>query len=305
LRALHIDGNRLTLAELREVVYERRPVLLAPDAREKVAASRRIVEELVQQNRVAYAVNTGVGKLSDVRIASDQIRELQMNLLRSHAVGVGSPLSEPVTRAMMLLRTNSLAKGFSGVRPVVLDTLSEILNRGVHPVIPSQGSVGASGDLAPLAHLALVLAGEGMAIHEGRLLRGAEAMSGAEVKLLELEAKEAISLMNGTQAMLAVGTLSLLAAENLVDTADVLGALTLDALRGTTVAMDERIHRARPHEGQLQSARNVRRLLEGSQIRQSHIDCSRVQDAYSLRCIPQVHGAVRDTLAFCRQVFEV
>ena len=305
MRALHIDGERLTLAELREVVYERRPVLLAPDAREKVAASRRIVEELVQQNRVAYAVNTGVGKLSDVRIASDQIRELQINLLRSHAVGVGSPLSEPVTRAMMLLRANSLAKGFSGVRPVVIDTLSEMLNRGVHPVIPSQGSVGASGDLAPLAHLALVLAGEGMAIQQGRQLRGAEAMSGAQVRFLALEAKEAISLMNGTQAMLAIGALSLLAAENLVDTADVLGALTLDALRGTTVAMDERIHRARPHWGQLQSARNVRRLLEGSEIRQSHIDCNRVQDAYSLRCIPQVHGAVRDTLAFCRQVFEV
>ena len=305
MRALHIDGEQLTLADLREVVYENRPVLLAPDAREKVLASREVVEELVGENRVAYAVTTGVGKLSDVRILPEQIRELQMNLLRSHAVGVGPPLSQYVTRAMVLLRANSLAKGFSGVRPLVIDTLCEMLTRGVHPVIPSQGSVGASGDLAPLAHLALVLAGEGEAAYEGRRLQGGEAMAAAQVKPLALEAKEAISLINGTQAMLAIGTLALLMAQTLVDTADVLGALTLDALRGTTVAMDERIHLARPHAGQLQSARNVRRLLEGSEIRRSHIDCNRVQDAYSLRCIPQVHGAVRDTLAYCRQVFDV
>jgi histidine ammonia-lyase len=228
-----------------------------------------------------------------------------MNLLRSHAVGVGPALSESVTRAMILLRANSLAKGFSGLRPLVIDALCEMLNRGVHPVIPSQGSVGASGDLAPLAHLALVLVGEGEAIYEGRHLRGAEALEAAQIKSVALEAKEAISLINGTQAMLAIGTLSLIAAQMLVDTADVLGALTLDALRGTTVAMDERIHRARPHSGQLQSAANVRRLLENSEIRQSHIDCDRVQDAYSLRCIPQVHGAVRDTLAYCRQVFDI
>jgi len=303
--ALHIDGDRLTLADLREAVYAQRAVLLAPDARRKVAQSREVVEELVRENRVAYAVTTGVGKLSDVRIAGEQIRELQINLLRSHAAGVGPPLSEAVTRAMILLRANSLAKGFSGVRPIVIDTLCEMLNRGVHPVIPSQGSVGASGDLAPLAHLALVLPGEGEAIYQGRKLRGGDALSAAQIKPVTLEAKEAISLINGTQAMLAIGTLSLLAAQTLVDTADVLGALTLDALRGTTVAMDERIHQARPHSGQLRSAENVRRLLEGSEIRKSHLDCNRVQDAYSLRCIPQVHGAVRDTLSFCRRVFEV
>jgi histidine ammonia-lyase len=305
LRSLPIDGDNLTFANLRQVVYERRPVSLAPGARRKVSASRDVVEELVRENRLAYAVTTGVGKLSDVRIAPDQIRELQMNLLRSHSVGVGIPLSEPVTRAMILLRANSMAKGFSGARPVVIDTLCEMLNRGVHPVIPSQGSVGASGDLAPLAHLALVLVGEGEAIYQGQRLGGAEAMSAAQLNPVALEAKEAISLINGTQAMLAIGTLSLMTAQTLVDTADVLGALTLDALRGTTVAMDERIHRARPHSGQLKSASNVRRLLEGSEIRLSHVDCKRVQDAYSLRCIPQVHGAVRDTLAYCRQVFDI
>ncbi|MBV9072311.1 MAG: histidine ammonia-lyase [Acidobacteria bacterium] len=304
MHALHIDGEQLSLADLRDAVYHHRPVLLAPDAREKTLASRAVIDELVRENRVAYAVTTGVGKLSDTRIPPEQIRELQMNLLRSHAVGVGPALSESVVRAMILLRANSLAKGFSGVRPLVIDTLCEMLNRRVHPVIPSQGSVGASGDLAPLAHLALVVAGEGEATFDGKHLSGAQAMAAAQVKPVVLEAKEAISLINGTQAMLAIGALSLLAAETLVDTADVLGALTLDALRGTTVAMDERIHRARPHAGQIESARNLRRLLEGSQIRESHIDCNRVQDAYSLRCIPQVHGAVRDTLGYCRKVFE-
>jgi histidine ammonia-lyase len=280
-------------------------VLLAPEARRKVETSREVIEDLVRADRVAYAVTTGVGKLSDVRIPPDEITALQMNLLRSHAAGVGPPLSEATTRAMMLLRANSLAKGFSGVRPAVIDTLCEMVNRGVHPVIPSQGSVGASGDLAPLAHLALVLAGEGEALYQGRRMTGAEAMAAAQTKPLVPQAKEAISLINGTQAMLAVGALSLLASEILIDTADVIGALTLDALRGTTVAMDERIHQARPHAGQLRTAANVLRLLEGSEIRRSHLDCKRVQDAYSLRCIPQVHGAVRDTLGHCRKVFEI
>ena len=217
MRALHIDGDQLALEDLREVVFERRPVLLTPDAREKVLASREVIEQLVRENRVAYAVTTGVGKLSDVRIAPEQICELQLNLLRSHAVGIGTPLSEPVTRAMMLLRANSLAKGFSGVRPLVIDTLCEMLSRGVHPIIPSQGSVGASGDLAPLAHLALVLVGEGEALFQGRKVAGREAMAAAQVKPIALEAKEAISLINGTQAMLAVGTLSVLTAQTLVD----------------------------------------------------------------------------------------
>ena len=207
---------------------------------------------------------------------------------------------------MMLLRANSLAKGHSGIRPVVIDTLCEMLTRGVIPYVPSQGSVGASGDLAPLAHLALVLIGEGECLDEkGSRISSAEALRNAQIKPLVLEAKEAISLINGTQAMLAVGTLSLLAAEILVDSADVIGALTLDALRGTDVAFDERIHQARPHRGQLATAANLRKMLEGSEIRRSHADCNRVQDAYSLRCIPQVHGAVRDTLAHCREVFEI
>ena len=307
MNALHINGNDLTLEAVREVaqINERRPVLLSADAREAVDRARAVVDEIVASNTLAYAITTGVGKLSDVRIASDQIRELQVNLVRSHAAGVGEPLSVPETRAMMLLRANSLAKGYSGVRAIVIDTLCEMLNRGVTPFVPSQGSVGASGDLAPLAHLALALIGEGECIDAaGARIPSGDALKRAQIKPLVLEAKESISLINGTQGMLAVGTLALLAAETLVDSADVLGGLCCDALKGTDAAFDERIHKARPHSGQMKTAANLRKMLEGSQIRESHRDCGRVQDAYSLRCIPQVHGAVRDTLAHCREVFE-
>lgn len=305
LNALHVSGNDLTLEAVREVAVDRRAVLLSADARELVIQARAVVEEIVAGNKVAYAITTGVGKLSDVRIAADQIRELQANLVRSHAVGVGEPLSIAETRAMMLLRANSLSKGHSGVRPIIIDTLCEMLNRGVTPFIPSQGSVGASGDLAPLAHLALALIGEGECLDQnGARMPSADAMKRAQVKPIVLDAKEAISLINGTQAMLAVGTLALLAAEILADSADVLGGMTCDALRGTDVAFDERIHKARPHAGQTKTAMNLRAMLVGSQVRDSHRDCDRVQDAYSLRCIPQVHGAVRDTLAHCRSVFE-
>jgi histidine ammonia-lyase len=305
LNALHINGNDLTLEAVREVAADRRAVLLLPGAREAVNQARAVVDEIVASNKVAYAITTGVGKLSDVRIAGDQIRELQVNLVRSHAVGVGEPLSIAETRAMMLLRANSLAKGHSGVRATVIDTLCEMLNRGVTPVVPSQGSVGASGDLAPLAHLALALIGEGECFDEkGGRIPSADGLKRGQIKPLVLEAKETISLINGTQAMLAVGTLALLAAEILVDSADVLGGLCCDALKGTDTAFDERIHTARPHSGQMKTAANLRRMLEGSQIRESHRTCGRVQDAYSLRCIPQVHGAVRDTLAHCRAVFE-
>lgn len=306
MNILHINGNDLTLEAVREVATERRPVVLLAEAREAVDRAHAVVDDIIASNKVAYAITTGVGKLSDVRIAGDQIRTLQVNLVRSHAVGVGEPLSVAETRAMMLLRANSLSKGYSGVRAVVIDTLCEALNRGVTPFVPSQGSVGASGDLAPLAHLALALIGEGECIDEkGQRIPSGEALKRAQIKPLVLEAKETISLINGTQAMLSVGTLALLAAETLVDSADVLGGLCCDALKGTDTAFDERIHQARPHSGQLKSAANLRRMLEGSQIRNSHRDCGRVQDAYSLRCIPQVHGAVRDTLAHCREVFEI
>ncbi len=307
MNALHINGNDLTLEAVREVaqIDARRPVLLSADARQAVDRARAVVDEIVASNKLAYAITTGVGKLSDVRIAGDQIRELQVNLVRSHAAGVGEPLSVAETRTMMLLRANSLAKGYSGVRGIVIDTLCEMLNRGVTPFVPSQGSVGASGDLAPLAHLALALIGEGECFDAaGARIASGEALKRAQIKPLVLESKESISLINGTQGMLAIGTLALLAAETLMDSADVLGGLCCDALKGTDAAFDERIHKARPHSGQMKTAANLRKMLEGSQIRESHRECGRVQDAYSLRCIPQVHGAVRDTLVHCREVFE-
>jgi len=305
MQALHLNGNDLTLEAVREVALDGRPVLMASGARERVNQARALVEKAARESRAFYAITTGVGKLSDVRIAPDQVRQLQLNLVRSHAVGVGNPLSPAETRAMMLLRANSLAKGHSGVRAVVVDRLCELLNRRVTPFVPSQGSVGASGDLAPLAHLALVLIGEGECLDgQGARTPARDDLKRAQIEPLALEAKEAVSLINGTQAMLAVGMLALEAAETLVDSADVLGAMSLDALRGTDVAFDPRIHQARPHAGQMQSAANLRRMLEGSEIRESHRECGRVQDAYSLRCMPQVHGAVRDTLAHCRQVFE-
>jgi histidine ammonia-lyase len=309
MQALHLNGNDLTLENVAEVAWQDRPVLLASDAREAVKRARAVVDSLVAANRLAYAITTGVGRLSDVRIAPAQVRELQVNLIRSHSVGVGEPLSGAEVRAMMLLRANSLAKGLSGVRTEVIDALCEMLNRGVYPLVPSRGSVGASGDLAPLAHLALGMIGEGEAFvssdgKPGARTSAAEALRSSGIKPLVLEAKEAISLINGTQGMLSVGSLLLLAAETLLESADVIGAMTLDALHGTDVAFDARIHQARPHPGQMRTAENLRRLLEGSEIRESHRDCGRVQDAYSLRCIPQVHGATRDTLAHCRRVLQ-
>jgi histidine ammonia-lyase len=306
LNALHINGNDLTLEAVKEVAMDHRAVLLSPDAREAVDRARAVVDALVAENKISYAITTGVGKLSDVQIAGDQIRELQVNLVRSHAVGIGEPLPTAEIRAMMLLRANSLSKGYSGIRAIVIDTICEMLNRGVIPFVPSQGSVGASGDLAPLAHLALALIGEGECVDEkGVRIPSGEALNRAQIKPLVLAAKEAVSLINGTQAMLAVGTLALLASEILVDSADAIGGLSCDALKGTDTAFDERIHKARPHRGQIKTAANLRDMLEGSQIRESHRDCGRVQDAYSLRCIPQVHGAVRDTLSHCREIFEI
>ncbi|MGH9416256.1 MAG: histidine ammonia-lyase [Terriglobales bacterium] len=302
---LELSGHGLRLEQVVEVALAHRPVRLAPAARSRMLATRAIVERALLRPEPAYGINTGLGRLSDVRIPPAKVRQLQLNLLRSHASGVGTPLPVEVVRAMLLLRANSLAKGFSGVRPRIVEALCALLNRGVHPVVPSQGSVGASGDLAPLAHLALVLIGEGEATLAAspRLLSGAEALRRAGLKPLTLEAKEGLSLLNGTQAMLASGTLSLLTAERLVEAAEVIGALSLEALRGTPVAFDSRLQQVRGQAGQQVSAARLRALLVGSQIRRSHLHCGRVQDAYALRCMPQVHGAVRDTLAFARQTF--
>jgi len=303
-----IDGEQLTLDDLLRVVRGAAEVELSAAAHQKMQASRAVVERVISSDAAVYGVNTGFGKLASVRVSRDQIRELQVNLVRSHACGVGEPLSELETRAMLLLRANAIAKGYSGVRPVVVETLCAMLNRGVHPVIPSQGSVGASGDLAPLAHLALVAIGEGEAFYKGWRERGGEAMRSAGVAPLELDAKEGLALLNGTQAMLSLLSLSLVKAEIAVDTADVAASLSLDALRGSPAAFDERIAQVRPYPGQFATARNLERLNRGSEIRESHRSAEkdkRVQDAYSLRCTPQVHGAARDALASIRRIVEV
>ncbi|HYY56650.1 MAG TPA: histidine ammonia-lyase [Pyrinomonadaceae bacterium] len=302
---LELNGQRLTLEEVYGVAAGESEVGLATAARERVLDSRRVIEKILADGRVVYGVNTGFGKLSDVRIAQSELSELQLNLVRSHACGVGQPLSEEETRAMMLLRANVLALGYSGARPVVIETLLSMLARGVHAVVPEKGSVGASGDLAPLAHLALACIGEGEAFYRGERMASAEALRLAGIAPLRLEAKEGLALLNGTQAMGAVGGLALRRALRLASVADVAGAMTLEALRGTPVAFDERIQRARPHPGQMEAAAHLRELLVESEIRQSHLeDDPRVQDAYSLRCMPQVHGAVRGALSHAREILE-
>jgi histidine ammonia-lyase len=303
-----LTGEDLTFEQLYEVSLHGAEASLAAEARARMVASRAVIDRIVAAETTAYGVNTGFGDLAEVRISPDQIRTLQMNLVRSHACGVGAPLTEAETRAIILLRANALAKGLSGVRPLIVETLCAMLNQRVHPVIPSQGSVGASGDLAPLAHLALVLIGEGEAALNGQRIAGSEAMRKAGISPLVLEAKEGISLLNGTQGMLALLALALRESQIFADSADVAAALSLDALRGSPAAFDPRIAAARPYPGHAVTSRNLLRLNRGSQIRESHRPTDRdprVQDAYSLRCTPQVHGAVRDALAAVRSVVAV
>ncbi len=302
---MHIRGHGLTLADVVRVAHNSSVIVeIAPDVPARLAQSRALINDILATGRIVYGVNTGFGKLSSVTISPAALTDLQLNLVRSHACGVGQPLSEAETRAMMLLRANVLAQGTSGVRPVVLERLVALLNARVHPVIPEKGSVGASGDLSPLAHLALVLIGEGEASFHGERLPGHIALARAGLHPLALEAKEGLALLNGTQAMSAVGGLALARLLELAELADIAGALSLDALHGTAVAFDARIHAARPHPGQIAVARHLRALLDGSAIMASHRDCPRVQDAYSLRCMPQVHGAARDVFHFARQTLE-
>ncbi len=290
-----LDRSVLTLSQIESVAHGFAPVSIAPATYERVEASRKVVEQILDEHRVVYGVNTGFGRLSDVKISDDDLKILQINLVRSHSVGVGEPLSIPETRAMMLLRANVLAQGYSGARREALDLLVGMLNDQIHPIIPSRGSVGASGDLAPLAHLALAMIGEGPC-WDNRTVANP----------LNLEAKEGLALLNGTQAIGAVGSLALIRAMQCAHVADIAGAMTLEALLGTPTAFDPRIQDARPHPGQIQVAAHLRNLMEGSEIRESHRDNDpRVQDAYCLRCMPQVHGAVRGALEHVRQVLEI
>ncbi len=303
---LELSGQTLTLEEIAAVSAGELQVSLSESARRRVRAARDVVENVIREGRIVYGVNTGFGKLADVHIPDSDLELLQLNLVRSHSCGVGNPLPEPEVRAMLLLRANVLARGNSGCRIELIETLVQMLERGVHPVIPEKGSVGASGDLAPLAHLALSLIGEGESFYHGERLAGGEAFRAASITPMRLGAKEGLALLNGTQAMEAVGGLAVYRAQRVAALADLAGAMTLEALRGTPVAFDERIHAARPHAGQLAAAAHLRRLLENSEIRRSHLSNDpRVQDAYSLRCMPQVHGAVRDALGHARAVIEI
>src|ERR1700731_1222524 len=299
---MQFNGQPLTLPEIAGVAYGREIVHVSSSAHPRILASRKIIDDIVARDAVVYGVNTGFGKLADVRIEREELRHLQLNLVRSHACGIGNSLSEPEVRAMMLLRANVLALGFSGIRVEVIEMLCEMLNRGVHPVIPEKGSVGASGDLAPLAHLALGLIGEGESFFDGERMHSSEALQRAGLKPIELQAKEGLALLNGTQAMHAVGGLSILRAQRLTNVADIAGAVTLEGLRDTPTAFDSRLQDARPHPGQKAAAAHLLSLLEGSEIRESHRQNDpRVQDAYSVRCMPQVHGAVRGALAHCEE----
>ncbi|HEY6129513.1 MAG TPA: histidine ammonia-lyase [Candidatus Acidoferrum sp.] len=303
-----LNGNDLTFEQLYAVALQGEKVSLAAAAAERMNASRQVVDHLLASGKTAYGINTGFGKLASVRISTEQVRQLQVNLVRSHCCGVGEPLGKSETRAVMLLRANALAKGLSGVKPSTVETLCAMLNSGVHPVIPSQGSVGASGDLAPLAHLAQVVIGEGHAEFQGEILSGSEALKRARIEPVTLDAKEGLSLLNGTQGMLALLSLALRQAGSLADTADVAAALSLDALRGSPGAFDSRIMQARAYPGAARTAKNLARLNDGSEIRESHRAAekdTRVQDAYSLRCTPQVHGAVRDSLSQARELAQV
>src|ERR1700761_8282629 len=303
---LLLCGDPLTLAQLDRVAAAALDVALAPASQKRMIASRAVVDRAAAGSAAAYGINTGFGKLADVRVPPDQVATLQQNLVRSHCCGVGEPLSEAEVRGMLLLRANVLAKGCSGVRTDVAELLLAMLHHRIHPVVPSRGSVGASGDLAPLAHLALALIGEGEAFSDGKRVPAATALSAAGLSPLQLQAKEGLALLNGTQAMASVGGLSLFRAQRVVRLFDLAGAMSLEGLRGIPAAFDARIHEARPHAGQIAAAAHLRRLLEESEMRESHRHGDpRVQDAYCLRCMPQVHGAARGALAHVREVIEV
>lgn len=302
-----LDGESLSLSGL-VAVADGAPAALDGAASARMARARAVIDEIVVRGDVVYGVNTGFGALADVRIAAGEVRRLQLNLVRSHACGVREPLPARTVRAMMALRANVLAKGYSGCRPLIAETLVAMLNGGVHPIIPSRGSVGASGDLAPLAHLALVLIGEGAAEYCGEMLPGRQALRRAGIVPVVLEAKEGLALLNGTQGMCGCGGLAVAAAQALANAADITGALTLDALRGTPAAFSALIQQVRPFAGQAESAERLRFLIEKSEIRESHRDPlldPRVQDAYSVRCMPQVHGAVRDALRHVKWLLEI
>ena len=304
MKTFLFDGNCLTTELVRRILDEQKPVGITDESRKAVEKSREVIESIINSGKTVYGVNTGFGKFSDVRISDEQIELLQQNIVRSHAAGVGEPLPETAVKIIVLLKANGLAKGYSGVRTEIIDTLINMYNRDVLPVIPSQGSVGASGDLAPLAHLALVMIGEGEAILHGQRMPGGEAMLKAGIAPVQLKSKEGLAILNGTQVMTGIAVYNLLHAMNIIETAEIAGAMTTEALFCTDTAFDERIHVARNQTGQIQSAEKLRTLVKDSPMIKAHRDCSNVQDAYSVRCMPQVHGASRDAVRYVKEIVE-
>ncbi|MEM0007969.1 MAG: histidine ammonia-lyase [Candidatus Bathyarchaeia archaeon] len=308
MHKVQIDGETLTIEDIVKVAYNKAKVVIPEKVKARVKTCREFLEKLLEKGEVIYGVNTGFGALSDAKISEQELKQLQTNLIRSHAAGVGKPLSTEVVRATMLLRANTLAKGYSGIRLETLETLVEMLNRGVHPIIPEKGSVGASGDLAPLSHIVLVLMGEGEAEYKGKIMSGKEAMEKAGIKPIQLEAKEGIALNNGTQLMTAIAALTVHRAENLIKTAEIAAAMSMEALLGVSDALDEKIHNVRPHKGQATTAKNMRWLISGSKLIQTGKEAiakiGRPHDPYSLRCTPQVLGAARDAIEYARKIVE-
>lgn len=297
LKTIYIDGNSLTLDAIVEVARNNVPVQLTEEAIYKIKESRKIVDEFVHNGEVIYGITTGFGSFSNITISKEEAEILQTNLIRSHACGVGEPFSQEIVRGSMLLRANALAKGYSGIRLETINVLIEMLNKNVHPIIPSKGSLGASGDLAPLAHMVLVMLGEGEAYYKGQKLSGKEAMEKAHIPTIQLTSKEGLALINGTPVMTAIGGLTAYDAYNLVKIADISAALTLEALNGVTDAFYEGVNALRPHKGQIDCAKNLLKLTEKSKLTSKQGEI-RVQDAYSLRCIPQIHGASKDAINY-------
>jgi len=300
MKKVIIDGNNLSIEDVINVARNNYAVELSDDAIQKVNKSRNLVDRLVEEEKVVYGITTGFGKFSDVVISKEEAKQLQRNLIISHACGVGNPLDEEIVRGIMVLRANALAKGYSGMRLSTLNTLIEMLNKGVHPEIPEKGSLGSSGDLAPLSHMVLVLMGEGEAYYKGQRVSGKEAMELAGIPTVELTSKEGLAFINGTQVMTAIGAIAIYDAINLIKMADISASLTIEALNGITNAYDEKVHNVRPHLGQIRTAKNLLEILKESKMttKQGEI---RVQDAYSLRCLPQIHGASRDAIEYVRE----
>ena len=300
-----INGNDLTLKNVVRVSRQGARVSIDKKAIPAIKKSRAYVDRIVKEGRIVYGITTGVGELSNCLISSEDTEKLQLNLVRSHATSVGEPFPEDVVRGVMLLRANALAKGYSGVRPDVIRKLLSLLNKDVYPYIPSQGSVGASGDLSPLAHLALVLIGEGECLVGGERMPSRDVLQKKNIKPITLKAKEGLALINGTQVMASIGCLVVEEAELLMKNAQIAGAMSLEALKGTSKAFDEKVHAVRPHPGQIKCADNMRRIVANSAIIASHVNCEKVQDAYTLRCIPQVYGTIMDTIEHAKRVLQI